>query len=66
MVAGIQNGSPAERAGIHRGDVILQMNRQPVNSVEEARQIVAKADEKDPLLLLVKRDSGNFFIALTA
>ena len=65
MVAGIQNGTPAERAGIHQGDVILEMNRQPVHSVEEARQLVAKAGEKDPLLLLVKRDRGNFFIALT-
>ena len=65
MVAGIQNGSPAERAGIQRGDVILEMNRQPVHSVEEARQFVAKAGEKDPLLLLVKRDRGNLFIALT-
>jgi len=65
MVAGIQNGSPAERAGIHAGDVILEMNRQPVHSVEEARQLVAKAGEKDPLLLLVKRDRGNFFFVLT-
>jgi serine protease Do len=65
MVAGIQNGSPAERAGIQRGDVILEMNRQPVHSVDEARQFVAKAGEKDPLLLLVKRDRGSLFIALT-
>jgi serine protease Do len=65
MVAGIQNGSPAERAGIHAGDVILEMNRQPVHSVEEARQLVSKAGEKDPLLLLVKRDRGNFFFVLT-
>jgi serine protease Do len=65
MVAGIQNGSPAERAGLHRGDVILEMNRQPVRSVEEARQLTAETGEKDPLLLLVKREGANIFIALT-
>jgi serine protease Do len=65
IVARIQNGSPAERAGLHPGDVIVEMNRQPVHSVEEARQLLAKAGEKDPLLLLVKRDRGNLFIALT-
>ena len=65
LVGGVQNGSPADRAGIHQGDVIIEMNHQPMHSVEEARQLVAKAGEKDPLLLLVKRDNGNFFIALT-
>jgi serine protease Do len=64
VVAGVQNGSPAEREGIHRGDIILEMNRQPVHSVAEAREVVAKAGEKEPLLLLVKRDSGSFFIVL--
>ena len=65
MVAGVRNESPAERAGIHQGDIILEMNRQPVNSVEEAREVVKKASEKEPLLLLVKRDNGSFFITLT-
>jgi serine protease Do len=65
VVAGIQNGSPAERAGVHSGDIILEMNRQPVHSVGEAREVVTKASEKDPLLLLVKRDSGTFYVTVT-
>ncbi len=65
MVAGTQSGSPAERAGLRPGDMILEINREPVHSVEGARQLVAKADGKEPLLLLVKRDGGNLFIALT-
>ena len=65
VVAGVQNGTPAERAGVHQGDIILEMNRQPVNSVAEAREVVTKTSEKEPLLLLVKRDSGSFFITLT-
>jgi hypothetical protein len=36
-----------------------------VNSVAEAREVVTKTSEKEPLLLLVKRDSGSFFITLT-
>jgi len=65
VVAGVQSGTPAERAGVHQGDIILEMNRQPVNSVAEAREVVTKTSEKEPLLLLVKRDSGSFFITLT-
>ncbi len=65
VVGGVQSGSPAERAGVHRGDLLLQVNRQPVHSVSEARELVNKAGEKEPLLLLVKRDGGSFYLTLT-
>jgi serine protease Do len=65
VVGGVQSGSPAEKAGVHRGDILLQVNRQPVRSVSEARELVNKAGEKEPLLLLVKRDGGSFYLTLT-
>jgi serine protease Do len=66
LVARVQPGSPADLAGIHQGDIILGINRQPVNSVQEAKEAISKANDKDSLLLLVKRDEGTFFAALTA
>ncbi len=64
-VAGVQSGSPAERGGVHRGDVIVEMNHQPVHSVSEARDLAANAGEKEPLLVLVKRDQGSVYLTLT-
>lgn len=64
VVAGIQPGSPADLAGIRKGDIILEVNHQPANSVKEATEVIAKADNVDTLLLLVKRDRGSFFVAL--
>lgn len=64
MVAGVQPGSPADLAGVHKGDIILEVNRQPAKSVQEVTERIAKADDEDTLLLLVKRDQGSFFIAL--
>jgi serine protease Do len=64
-VVGVQNGSPAERAGIHEGDIILEVNRQPVHSVKEARLVIEKEAGKGSLLLLVQRDKGTFYAALT-
>jgi serine protease Do len=64
VVAGVQPGSPADLAGIHKGDVILQVNRQPANSVKDVTKIIAKVDDEETLLLLVKRDRGSFFVAL--
>ncbi len=66
LVANVQPGSPADLAGVHSGDILLGVNRQPVHSVKEAKEAIAKSADKDSLLLLVKRDQGTFFVALAA
>ena len=48
----------AADAGIEAGDIILEVNRQPVQSVEELRSAVRRAAEK-PTLLLVRRSAGD-------
>lgn len=52
----------AASAGIARGDVILEMNRQPVKTVDEVQSILNSAGDK-PLLLLVSR--GGQIVYLT-
>ena len=48
----------AADAGIEAGDIILEVNRQPVQSVDELRSAVRRASEK-PTLLLVRRSAGD-------
>lgn len=48
----------AADAGIMPGDIILEVNRQPVQSVDELRTAVRRAAEK-PTLLLVRRSAGD-------
>jgi serine protease Do len=64
MVVGVQPDSPAERAGLQRGDLIREVNRQPVQSVQDVRDAIAKAEGQDSLVLLVQRDQGNLFVAM--
>jgi serine protease Do len=64
MIVGVQPDSPAERAGLQRGDVIREVNRQPVQSVQDVRDAIAKAGSQDSLVLLVKRDQGSLFVAM--
>jgi serine protease Do len=54
---------PAADAGIQRGDVIEQVNQQPVRAVADLRGAVERAG-KDPLLLLVNHRGTTTFITI--
>jgi serine protease Do len=65
VVTRVQPGSPAQRAGIKAGDIILEVDREAVDSVQEAKELISETDN-DSLLLLVKRGKGSVFVPLTA
>ncbi len=56
------NGASAER-GIAQGDVILQINRQPVNTLDEVQTAVDKSGAR-PILLLVLRKGSTFYLTV--
>lgn len=60
VVTGIDPSSPEADSGLHKGDVIEQVNHQPVHNVAEFNQAVRKGGEN---LLLVYRDGSTMFIA---
>jgi Do/DeqQ family serine protease len=63
VVTGVdQNGAAAE-AGINRGDVILEINRKPVNSVEDVRSTLDSLGNK-PIVLLVNRRGQTTLITV--
>ncbi|MEP6943617.1 MAG: DegQ family serine endoprotease [Betaproteobacteria bacterium] len=50
----------AARAGVRSGDVIVSVNNTPVKSVEQLKELVAKAGKT--VALLVQRDDARIFI----
>ena len=54
---------PAGAAGIRRGDVIQEVNRQPVKSADELRAAIEKNGDK-PALLLINRRGETAFLAV--
>jgi serine protease Do len=64
LVSGVTAGSPAEEAGLRRGDVILEVNQQAVADVPEFRD--ALSDSKKGALLLVSRGGSEIIVPLTA
>ena len=64
LVAAVQPGSPADRAGIQSGDVIQEVNRKKVTSVKEAQAEAQKDLNAQTLLLLFRRGDSSQFAAL--
>lgn len=58
VVQNVQSGSPAEDAGISRGDVIQEVNRHPVQSAEEFSKEVHSLPKDKDMLLLVWSNGG--------
>jgi len=63
VVQDVNPDGRAADAGIQAGDVIEQINRTPVNSVEELRSAVRRTSDR-PLLLLVNREGRNIFVTV--
>ena len=66
LVAGVREGGPAGLAGIQRGDLIQEVSRHRVTSISDVQAAIAKSNDKDSLLLLVRRGGTSHFAALEA
>lgn len=64
VVSSVSAGSAAEEAGLHKRDLILEVNRQPVKDVAACQQAVGAAGKGATVLLLVKRGSGTVFVPI--
>jgi len=57
-------GSPAHEAGLSRGDIILKINRHPIEDLNDYQDIINSAKPGDTLLFLIERREGTLFVAL--
>jgi serine protease Do len=63
-VVDLVEGGPADRAGLRRGDLILEVNRRPVRKPEDVRNAVANLKEGQMVLLRVRRGDQAVFVAV--
>jgi serine protease Do len=63
----VQQVNPASRAaeaGLKPGDVIEQVNHQPVTSVSDYNRAISSGKKEAPVLLLVDRGGNTIFLAV--
>jgi S1-C subfamily serine protease len=64
LIAEVAPGSPAEEAGLRRGDILLAVNSQRFNSVSELRQVIRGLQSGEQVNLTVQR--GDVQVELAA
>ena len=64
LVSDVELGSAAQRAGVSRGDVILQVNRRPVTTPQEATRALAQVPSGGTAFLLVLRNGQENFVTI--
>ena len=66
LVRDVAAGSRASEAGIRAGDVIVEVDRQPVRTVEELKAHVDNQVKGAPMVLLIRREGGTMYVAIPA
>jgi serine protease Do len=64
VVEDVQPGSPADNAGLQRGDVIMEVNRRSVKSASEVAQALSGVASGQDALVLVWSNGGSTFRVL--
>jgi serine protease Do len=64
LVADVIFDSPASTAGIRRGDVISEINREKINNLHDFEVKMNKLDTEGTMLLLIKRGGSTIYVAV--
>ena len=64
VVTAVEPASAADEAGIRRGDIIVEVDRKPVRTVDDYKKSIAGARKGRGVLFLVRRGESTLFLAL--
>ncbi len=64
VVSRVAPDSPADKAGIQRGDIVREVNRQPVMDIESYTEATSHLTPNAPALFLLERRGSSLYVAL--
>ena len=66
VIGNVVPGSPADNAGISRGDVIMEVNRKPVQSADDVKRELGNVPSGKDAMVLVWSNGGSSFRVMHA
>lgn len=64
IITDIHPGSPAEEADLRPGDIIKEINKKTVKNIDDFNEIMRKANGKDGVVMLVRREKVSFYAVI--
>ncbi len=64
VVVNVEEGSPPERAGIKKGDLIQEVDRKKIGSYREWKDILEGLKESDLVVVFLNRAGRRFYVAV--
>ena len=64
LITGVDPSGAGAEAGLRRGDLIKEIDRQNVETTEDYRKILEEAKKGESVLFLIKRGTRTFYITL--
>jgi serine protease Do len=64
VVSGIRRGSPGDEAGLQRGDLIQEIENEPVESMDDFRRIMKNSASKTQILMVVRHRGHTRYVVL--
>jgi serine protease Do len=64
VVTAVEPASAGDEAGIRRGDIIVEVDRKAVRSIDDYKKAVAGVRKGRGVLFLVRRGDSTLFLAL--
>lgn len=62
VVTDVEEGSKGEEAGVMVGDVVKEINHQPVSTVKEYRQVIDNVKKGEAVQMVIKRRRTGFLV----
>ena len=64
IISNVQQGSAAGDAGLNPGDIILEIDKKPINTLDNYSEALENVKSGDTALFLVKRGSNTIYSAI--
>ncbi len=65
VILKVDPGSNAQEAGLRKSDIILEVNRKTILTLDDYEAAFSKIDKTNPVLLLVRRQDRTLFLTVT-